>query len=115
MIESEDDRLLFFDPADFGEEVTLQIDGQGPVVIRAIFDTRPPFTATNFKGFRGTDDMGHDLGQVSGTQPRLTALSAAVVGVKAGRATFTVRGKAYMAHKVTADGTGITLIDLKLA
>ena len=121
MIESDEDRALFFDEDEFGATATVTLDGVLPFDVPVIFDTRPPFTATNFKGFRGTDDMGRDMGAVSGAQPRILGGDARLPLLKGGRGTITVAGpiealgKTYIPFKTYPDGTGLTIVELKIA
>lgn len=115
MIESDEDLALFFDAGEFATTATVTIGNADPLTVAVIFDTRPPFTATNFKGFRGTDDFGQGDASVAGSGPRIVARTIDVDGVKAGRATIAVSGKNYMAFRVTPDGTGLTTIELKVA
>jgi hypothetical protein len=118
MIEDADDLAIFFDGGDFSDEVVMQVGGGPAVTFMAIFDTRPPFTATNFKGFRADDDFGRGLGRVSGSSPRLLCKAADVASIKpsrAGDAQFTVRGVAYFADDIQPDGTGLSLVSLKKA
>jgi len=115
MIESDDDLAIFFDLDDFGTTATVTIGDADPFTVAVIFDTRPPFTASNFKGFRGTADFGQGDASVAGAGPRILARTADVADVKAGRAIIEVRGKTYNAYRVTPDGTGLTTIEIKEA
>lgn len=115
MIEDDDDRALFFDPDVFGETATVTIGEADPFPVAVIFDTRPPFSASNYHGFRGTADFGQGDASVAGAGPRITARTSDVAGVKSGRAFIALRDKNYLAYRVTPDGTGFTLIELKEA
>lgn len=115
MIESDDDLLVFFDG--FGEDdgVVFTVGGVALPAIPAIFDTRPPFTATNFKGFRATSDMGRALGSVAGSTPRLLCRTIDLATIKAGRATVAVRGLTYNVFDIEPDGTGLSTLEIKQA
>lgn len=122
MIESEEDLAAFFDADGFAEEVAIRTGESGsPSTILAIFDTRPPFSATNFKGYKATDDFGRGMGMASGSSPRLLCLSSDVAGVKSSRANaatdtyVTVRGIDYIVFDPEPDGTGMTLLTIKKA
>jgi hypothetical protein len=115
MIETDEDRALFFDPAVFGETAIVTIGDADPFTVAVIFDTRPPFTATNFKGFSGTDDMGRGFGEVAGASPRIMGATSALAAIKAGRATIVVAGQTYTAYRNTPDGTGMSIVELKEA
>lgn len=115
MIETDDDRAMFFDLDVFGDTATVTIGEADPFPVAVIFDTRPPFTATNFKGFRGTTDFGQGDSSVAGAGPRITARTVDVADVRVGRSSINVRGKDYLAYRCTPDGTGFTIIELKEA
>lgn len=112
MIEDDDMRAVFFDPADFGETVTFT--PQAPAVpfdCLAIFDARP----TGDRAIKGAQ-VGYDEGaMVHGNNPQLRVRSSDVEGkVKAGRCQAAVRGKTYNVFAVKPDNTGISIVVLRL-
>lgn len=122
MIEDEEDLSNFFDADGFAEAVSIRTGENGsPSTIYAIFDTRPPFSATNFKGYKAADDFGRGFGAASGSSPRLLCLTSDVAGVKSSRANsatdtyVTVRGVDYVVFDPEPDGTGMTLLTIKKA
>lgn len=118
MIAFDDDLGAFFDTDGFADTATVAIGEAEPFTVAGIFDTRPPFTSTNFKGFHAATDFGRGLGKASGSKPRFTCASSAIAAVKPSRvgdATLTIRGVAYVVDDIEADGTGVSIITLTKA
>lgn len=111
MIEDDDTRAVFFDPDDFAQEVTLTPEGVAPFTIMAIFDARPVDGGALSRGQVGFKGGMQDVGN----HPQIRCRTSDVASVKAGRATAIVDGKTYNVWDVKPDGTGVSLLVLKVA
>lgn len=111
MIEDDDMRAVFFDPDDFGEEVTFKPNGADPFTCFAIFDARP----TGDRAIKGAQ-VGYDEGaNVHGNSPQLRVRTSDIEEkVKAGRAQVDVRGKTYNVFAAKPDNTGMSIVTLKV-
>lgn len=110
MVETEEDRLAFL--VDFADEAlprAIPVDGE-PYDVTAIF-TEPHLNAEI--GRRHWADA--NKADYSGQHPTLRARSADVLGMKAGRGQFFVRGKTWDIHDAKPDGTGFTIFRLMRA
>jgi hypothetical protein len=112
MLEDDDMRAVFFDPDDFGREVTIKPNGRDEFTIKAIFDARPVSNPVALQkaqvGFK--DGMTN-----TGAAPQLRCRTIDVVDVKAGRALVAVDGKDFSVWDVQPDGTGLSTLILKVA
>lgn len=109
-VETDEDRLAFFDPSDFGETATITITGSGQVlVVPCIFDAKPLT-----KGLKQNNQFSFNAAQdVSGNKPCFQCRSSDIPGVKNGRASVVVKneddavvftGSVFDVHH---DGTGM--------
>lgn len=112
MVEDDALRAVFFDPDDFGAEVTIKPNGADEFTIMGIFDARPvvnPFALKQAQvGFK--DGMSN-----TGNSPQLRCRTSDVVAVKAGRTLVNAQGCDYSVWDVVPDGTGMSILILKVA
>lgn len=112
MVEDDDLRAVFFDPDDFGEEVIIAPASGDPYTIMAIFDTRPVINPVALAkaqvGFK--DGMTNN-----GNSPQFRCRTSDAPNLKSGPGTtVTARGENYAVWDVQPDGTGFSLIVLKV-
>jgi hypothetical protein len=113
MVEDDDLRAVFFDPDDFAEEVTVKPPTGDPYTVMAIFDTRPVINPVALAkaqvGFK--DGMSNN-----GNSPQFRCRTSDVPNLKSGPGTLVeARGRDYAVWDVQPDGTGMSLIILKVA
>lgn len=112
MVEDDDLRAVFFDADDFGVEATITPNGGEPFTVMGIFDAHPIFDPTLSKhqvGFKGGGM------QNTGASPQFRCRASEVANVKGGRATLVVNGTTFNVWDVRPDGTGLTMLILKMA
>lgn len=112
MVEDDDMRALFFDPDDFGREVTITPNGTDPITVIGIFDARPVENPVAL----AKSQVGFKDGMMNtGNSPQFRCRTSDVTAVKAGRATLTVDGATYNVWDIKPDGTGMSTFILKVA
>lgn len=112
MLEDDDMRAVFFDPDDFGREVTIKPNGRDEFTIMAIFDARPvvnPVALAKAQvGFK--DGMTN-----TGAAPQLRCRTIDVADIKSGQALVNPGDRDYSVWDVQPDGTGMSTLILKVA
>jgi hypothetical protein len=111
-IETDEDRLAFVDPDEFGATATFTLNGGAVLTdVPGIYDD-PNVT----KGLRQNNQFSYSQGQdVSGDKPEFHCLTSAIPGVKNGRATVVIGGENFSVFNVQHDGTGMTCVRLMRA
>lgn len=103
-VETDEDRAIFFDDADFGVIATVTIGSDDPFDVEGIFDARHLNRDISFS------NQHNDMAKFSGNGPVFRCRTSDLAGVKVGRATITISGQSYGVHDVKHDGTGTTII-----
>lgn len=105
-IETDEDRLIFFDADDFGVVAIITPSSGAARTVEGIYDA-PNVT----RGVR--QDNGYSRqAEVSMTKPVFRARSSDLAGIKAGRASVEINGEVFGVHDVQPDGTGTTTLQL---
>jgi hypothetical protein len=115
VIETDDDRLIFFQADDFAGSGHVIPDTGQPFDVPLIYDAHPVDTR-NFD-YRFTDHRG---AQPSGSGPRFRCLASVMPKALAGHATVVISGtnsdadgKTFNVFDVQHDGTGMATVTIK--
>jgi hypothetical protein len=111
MVEDDATRAVFFDPDDFGVEATITPSDGAPFTVLGIFDARPIENRPLINAQVGFKDGM----QNTGAGPQFRCRTSDVAAVKAGRATLAIGETTYNVWDTKPDGTGTTVLILKLA
>lgn len=116
-IETDEDRLAFFDADDFGYTAVITIQGGATLNVVGNYDS-PALT----RGLKQNNQFSFQQGQeVAGNKPCFRARTSDFPGVRNGRATLVITDQdgqpvgTFSAFDVQHDGTGMTEIRLMIA
>lgn len=109
-IESDADRLAFFDTDEFADTIAVRpVTGTpfAPYTVTGNFDARP-----------GEGRLARRFGasgSVSGSKPQFRCRASDMPKARAGQAIATILGRDYAVYDVEHDGTGMARVELTLA
>jgi len=106
-IETDEDRLIFFDADDFGVVAIITPASGEPRTVEGIYDA-PAVT----RGVR--QDNGYSRqAEINMNSPTFRGRTSDLAGIKSGRASAEINGEMFAVHDVKHDGTGLTILELK--
>ncbi len=109
-VETDEERLIFLNPDEFGEEATLNVRGEDPRTIPALFSER-----SRQAWFGRPPRRQNASGDVSTTAPYLTVLASAVEGLRPRDVMVYARGKNWIVHDIQIQGGGMARVLLQTA